>query len=43
MDELNRMEYLFLNGLNPLAFDDVGTLLKVNMAQECMLFFQMLL
>jgi len=43
MDELYRMEDLFLNGLNPLAFDDVGTLLKVNMAQEGMLVFQMLI
>ena len=37
MDELNRMEYLFLNGLNSLAFDYVGTLLKIDMAKECML------
>ena len=37
IDELNRMELLFLNGFNPLAFDNVGTLLKVDMAKEGML------
>ena len=39
MDKLNRMEHLFLYGLNSLAFDDVGTFLKVNMAKELVLRF----